>query len=451
MPSLPIDSEIEGKNFGTSEMRELFSDPAYIQFMLDVEAALARAESRLSLIPVAAADAITAAAKIANLDLGSIAASTSKVGYPVVALVKELGRVAGEEAARYIHLGATTQDITDTAAVLQIRSAVSILRRDLISITPALGALAKRYRDTPMAGRTHLQQAVPISFGLKCALWAAPLLAHLERLDQAARRVLVVQFGGAAGTVAPLGRDGVKVMEALARELGLGIPLAPWHSARDGLAEIVALLAMICGSLGKIALDVSLLAQSEVGEVSEPYEEGRGSSSTMPQKRNPISSEYIIAAARGVHALAPLMFTAMIGEHERSTGAWQSERLALPECFVLTAGALARVRSLAEGLVVDPVRMRANLNADGRLIMAEAVSTALTAIVGRTIAHEVVERASLRAVREHKSLRQTLLDDEKVRAHFSEAEIDRVLDPANYLGSVDQFVDRVLAKIEALT
>jgi 3-carboxy-cis,cis-muconate cycloisomerase len=450
MPSIPIDSEIDGANFGTSEMRELFSDAEYLQFMLDVEAALARVESRLGLIPAAAADTIAAAAKVAKLDLRYIAASTSKVGYPVVALVKELGRVAGDDAARYIHLGATTQDIIDTATVLQIRSAISLARRDLISNVRALGALAKRYRDTPMAGRTHLQQAVPISFGFKCAVWAAPLLAHLERLDQAASRVLVVQFGGAAGTLAPLGRDGVKVMEALARELNLGAPLAPWHSARDGFAEIASILALVSGSLGKIALDVSLLAQSEVAEVSEPYEAGRGGSSTMPQKRNPISSEYVVAAARGVQALAPLMLTAMIGDHERSTGAWQSERLALPKCFVLTAGALARVRSLAEGLVVDTGRMRANLDADGGLIMAEAVSSALTTAVGRAAAHELVEHASLRAVREHKSLRQTLLDDEKIRAHFSDAEIDRALDPANYLGSAGEFVDRVLAKIEGL-
>ncbi len=451
MPSLPIDSEIEGVNFGTSEMRELFSDATYLQLMLDVEAALARAESELGLVPAAAADAISAAAKLAKLDLNYVAASTSKVGYPVVALVKEIGRIAGEDAARYVHLGATTQDISDTAAVLQMRSAIAILRRDLVAIAHALGALAKRYRDTPMAGRTHLQQAVPISFGLKCAVWAAPLLAHLQRLDQAAPRVIVVQIGGAAGTIAPLGPNGVKVTEALARELNLGVPLATWHSARHSFAEIATLLALICGSLGKIALDVSLLAQSEVAELSEPYDEGRGSSSTMPQKRNPISSEYVIAAARGVHALAPLMLTAMIGDHERSTGAWQSERLALPECFVLTAGALARVRSLAEGIVVDPERMRANIDADGGLIMAEAVSSALIPVLGRAAAHETVERASLRAATERKSLRQSLLDDEKIRAHLSDAEIDRLLDPANYLGSAGEFVDRVLAKIEDFT
>src|SRR5215469_6316874 len=450
MPSLPIDSEIEGANFGTFEMRELFSDGAYLQGMLDVEAALARAESRLGLVPTAASDAISAAPKVANLNLGYVAASTSTVGYPVIALVNELGRVAGDDAARYIHLGATTQDITDTSAVLQIRRAFSILHRDLVATARALGTLATRYRDTPIAGRTHLQQAVPISFGLKCAIWAAPLLAHLERLDQAARRVLVVQFGGAAGTIAPLGPHGVKVMEALALELNLGVPLGPWHSARDGFAEVASILAVICGSLGKIALDVSLLTQSEVAEVSEPHEEGRGSSSTMPQKRNPISSEYVIAAARGVHALAPLMLTAMIGDHERSTGAWQSERLALPECFVLTAGALRRVRSLAERLVVDPARMRANLDADGGLIMAEAVASALTAAVGRAAAHEAIERASLCAVRERKSLRQALLDDEKVRAQLSNVDIDRVLDPVNYLGAAGEFVDRVCAKIAEL-
>src|SRR6185437_3658631 len=337
----PADSEIFGALWSTAEMRALFSDATHLQFMLDVEAALARAEAKLGLVPHQVAEAITKAARVENLRMERIAEGTRDAGVPVPALVSELGRVAGEEAARYIHLGATTQDILDTALVLQMRCALEHLGRDLVALARTLAKRASEYRNTPMAGRTHLQQAVPITFGLKCAVWASPLAAHVERLDEATHRALVVQFGGAAGTLAALGANGMAVAEALAHELGLGVPDLPWHVARDTMAEIVALLGLICGSLSKFALDVALLMQTEVAEVFEPYASGRGGSSTMPQKHNPVAAEYVIAAARGVHALVPLMMTAMAQDHERSTGPWQSESLALPQCFVLCAGAIA--------------------------------------------------------------------------------------------------------------
>ena len=328
----PADSQIFGTLYGTDEIRALFSDHAHLQFMLDVEAALARAELKLGLIPAHIADVIGRAARVENLRLDYIAESTRRVGYPVVALVKELGRVAGDEAARYIHLGATTQDILDTALVLQLQRTFAILRCDLIALARALADRAAQFRDTPIAARTHLQHAVPTTFGLKCAMWAAPLVAHLERMEQAAPRILVVQFGGAAGTLASLGANGPAVVEALARELDLGVPSLPWHTQRDGLAETAALLALVCASLSKFALDITLMMQTEVGEVSEPHDEGRGGSSTMPQKRNPIASEYILAAARAVNALVPVMFGSMTADHERATGPWQSESLALPQC-----------------------------------------------------------------------------------------------------------------------
>ena len=446
----PAESEIWGSLYGTPEMREIFSDHAQLQCLLDVEAALARAQAKLGLVPAHVAATITAAARVENVRLDRIAASTRTVGYPVVGLVKELGRVAGDEAARYIHLGATTQDILDSALVLQLRQACGALRRDLLALARKLAEHALRYRQTPMAGRTHLQHAVPITFGLKCAVWAAPLATHIERLNAAMRRTLVVEFGGAAGTLAPLGANGIAVVEAFAQELGLGVPDLPWHVVRDGLAEMVAILGLICGTVAKFALDITLLMQTEVAEVCEPYTAGRGGSSTMPQKRNPIASEYILAATRGVHALIPLMFGAMVQDHERGTGPWQTEPLVIPQCFVLTAGALAHACAIAEGMTVNVERMRQNLAATGGLIMAEAVAAALTPALGRAAAEEALTRACDRALAEGRTLSETLRDDPLLRPHLVDSVLERVMDPASYLGSAGAFVERVAARIASL-
>ena len=446
----PADSAIFGSLYGTDETRALFSDRRSLQFMLDVEAALARAEAKLGLVPETVADSITRAARAENLRIDYIADSTRRMGYPVAAIVKELGRAAGEEAARFVHLGATTQDILDTALVLQLREVFAILRRDLVALARSLGAHAVRYRDTPMAGRTHLQHAVPITFGLKCAVWASPLINHLERLQQAERRILVVQFGGAAGTLAALGKNGSAVVEALARELALGVPILPWHVQRDAFAEMSTILGLICGSLSKFAYDVILMMQTEVGEISEPHEDGRGGSSTMPQKRNPIASEYIVAATRAVHALIPVMLGAMTSDHERSTGPWQSESIALPQCVALTAGALNHARSIAEGMRVDVERMRRNLDLTAGLIMAEAVTTALIPTIGRAAAESAVARACNSAIEKRSSLAVSIRDDPELRPLLSDAEIERITDPATYLGSAGEFVDRVVARINSI-
>jgi 3-carboxy-cis,cis-muconate cycloisomerase len=447
----PADSEIFGVLWGTAEMRALFSDPARLQLMLDVEAALARAEAKLGIVPAAVAEAVTRAARVENIRFDRITEGVRKAGQPVAAIVGELGRAAGEEAARYIHLGATTQDIVDTALVLQIRSALEYVRRDLVDIARALAGQAARYRDTPMAGRTHLQHAVPITFGLKCATWAAPLATHVERLDQAARRVLVVQFGGAAGTLASLGARGAAVAEALAAELQLGVPDLPWHVDRDAIAEVAALLGLVCGSLSKFALDVALLMQSEVGEVFEPHEAGRGGSSTMPQKRNPVAAEYIIAASRAVHGLVGVMMSAMTQDYERSTGPWQSEALALPQCFVLTSGALMHARAIADGMTVDAERMRRNLDLSGGMIMAEAIAARLTPAMGRAEAHHALHRAVDRALGEGRMLGEILREDPEVRLYLNVEQIDRLMNPAGYLGSAGVFVDRVVARITRLS
>jgi 3-carboxy-cis,cis-muconate cycloisomerase len=432
-------------------MRAVMGERAYLARMLEVEAALARAQARLGIVPEAAAQAITAAAAdVDRLDLPALAAATRNTGYPVVGLVKQLSALAGAEAGRWTHWGATTQDVMDTATVLQVRDGLALIRADLLATVHALASHAERHRRTVMAGRTHLQHALPITFGLKCATWLLPLATHVERLDQLRPRVEVVEFGGAAGTLASLGDRGVAVMEALAAELDLGAPPAPWHVVRDGLAEAVGFLGLLCGSLAKMATDVILLAQTEVAEVSEPHVAGRGGSSTMPQKRNPIASEYVLAAQRGVQALVPLMQGAMADDHERGTGPWQAEMLALPQAFVLTHGALLHARTLAEGLVVDSERMRRNLDATNGLIVAEAVMMGLAPTLGREHAHHVVGHASDAALREGIGLAEALMREAEVTAQVRPEDLRRMTDPAAYLGSADAFIDRILARVRAL-
>jgi 3-carboxy-cis,cis-muconate cycloisomerase len=449
MPVNPADSPVLGTLYGSDAMRAVFDDRAWFQAMLDVEAALARVQARLGIIPADASAAITAAACVDNLDTAELAASVRNVGYPVVGVVRGLSRAAGDAGA-WTHWGATTQDIMDSATVLQIRHGLALVRDELVAIVRALAKQAERHRGTVMAGRTHLQHALPTTFGLKCAVWLQPLVSHVERLDQLRPRVEVVQFGGAAGTLASLGAQGVAVLEGLAAELGLLAPPAPWHVIRDGFAETVGYLGLLCGSLSKLATDIILMAQNEISEVAEPYVAGRGASSTMPQKRNPIASEYVLASARAVQALVPLMQGAMAHDHERATGPWQAELLALPQAFVLSHGALLHARTIAEGMVVDAARMRRNLDATGGLIMAEAVMMGLAPTLGREIAHHVVKHACDRALADNMPLAEALLREPDVTARLDRAAIERLTDPANYLGSSSEFIDRVLAVAQSV-
>jgi 3-carboxy-cis,cis-muconate cycloisomerase len=446
MPVNPADSPILGTLYGSDAMRAVFDETAYFRRMLDVEAALARVQGRMGVIPADAAEAIIAAAKVENLRTEDLAASARNVGYPVVGLVSGLAKAAGE-AGGWTHWGATTQDIMDTATVLQVRDGFDLIETELRAILTALASQADKYRNVVMAGRTHLQQALPVTFGLKCAIWAMPFLSHLERLKQLRGRVELVEFAGAAGTLASLGDRGIAIMEALAADLGLGAPLAPWHVCRDALAEAVGLLGLISGSLAKIATDIILLAQTEVGEVAEPYVAGRGQSSTMPQKRNPIASEYILAAARMVQGLVPVMLGAMAQDHERATGPWQAEALVLPQAFVLTHGALLHTRAIADGMVVDAGRMRANLDLTHGLIVSEAVMMGLAPMIGRGEAHHVVKHACDAALAEKISLADALARDPVVSSRLDRAAIEKMIDPANYLGSTQGFIDRVIAAV----
>ena len=418
----PADSPVFGALYGTDAMRAVMGERAYLARMLEVEAALARAQARLGIVPEAAAQAITkAAADVDRLDLPALAAATRNTGYPVVGLVKQLSALAGAEAGRWTHWGATTQDIMDSAVVLQVKRGLALIGTELEAVIAGLARMAKAHRATVMAGRTHLQHALPVTFGYKAAVWLSPLITMRERLAQLRPRVERVQFGGAAGTLASLGDQGLAVQAELAKELGLAVPDIPWHVARDGIVEAVSFLGLVTGALSKLATDVILLMQTEVAEVAEPHQEGRGGSSTMPQKRNPISCEYIIAQSRGVHALVPQMLAAMAQDQERGTGPWQAEALAVGQAFLLTHGALACARVIAEGLTVDAARMQRNLDSTGGLIVAEAVMMGLAPVMGRGEAHHVVHHACDVALAEGVPLAEALLRDPQVAAKLDRA------------------------------
>lgn len=447
----PIDGAVWGTLYGSAAMRAIFDERAWLARMLEVEAALALAEAELGLIPAEAAARIAEVARPEALDLSALPERTRRVGYPVVGLVAALSQAAGPEAGRYTHWGATTQDILDTALILQLREALALIERDLRRLIGALAALARRHRRTPMAGRTHLQHALPITFGLKCAVWLDPLLRHAARLGELRPRLLVVSLGGAAGTLASLGADGLQVTERLAARLGLGVPPLPWHVSRDSLNEAVAWLGLLTGSLGKMATDVMLLGQTEISEAAEPHLPGRGGSSTMPQKRNPIAAEYILAQARAVQGLVPVMMGAMAQDFERGTGNWQAEPLVVAPAFVLAHGALEQAVMTAEGLVVDEARMRENLGVSGGLIMAEAVMMRLAPALGREAAHHLVAEACDLARREGTGLAEALDRMPEIAARFDGEALRAMTDPLSYLGSTEAFIDRVLARAAPFT
>ena len=449
MPAFPaattvLDSILFRDAFGTAAMREVFSDHALISRYIEVEIALAKAEARCGVIPQAAADAIAARTDVAALDFDALRQETDIVGYPILPLVHQIAQQCGE-AGRYVHWGATTQDIMDSALVLQLRAGLAIIDRDIAALRDILAGLSRRHRDTPMAGRTHLQQALPVTFGYKTAIWLSMFDRHAERLAQLKPRVLVGQFAGAAGTLASLGDKGFAVQQALCEELGLGVPVATWHVARDALAETVNFLALVTGSLGKIALDIMIMASTEFGERYEPFVKGRGASSTMPQKRNPISSELMLAASKAVRQHAGLMLDAMVQDFERATGPWHAEWIAIPESFVLTAGALHQAKFALAGLVVDEQKMAANLGISRGLIVAEAVMMGLAPMIGRQDAHDVVYDACRLANENGLTLADALSADPRVSARIDRATIDRLTSPGNYLGLAPAMVDRVLA------
>jgi 3-carboxy-cis,cis-muconate cycloisomerase len=447
MSATANDSLIFRDIFGTEAMRRIFSDQARVQYYLDIEAALASVQARLGIVPQEAAVEIGRHCHAEQFDFARLKSETERIGYPVLPVVQQLVGLCRDDLGEWCHWGATTQDITDTATILQIRDALDLVEQDLLAISASLASLAKRHRDTPMAGRSNLQHAVPITFGYKMAVLLAGFQRHLERLRELRPRVLVGELGGAAGTLSSLGADGLTVQAALCQALGLGQPEIAWHTMRDRIAEVGCFLGLVTGTLGKVSMDTKLLMQTEVGEVYEPFASGRGSSSTMPQKRNPISSCFIHACTAMVRQHVAALLDAMVEDHERSTGPWEIEWIAVPEIFLLSAGALAQTRSLVDGLEVDPERMRKNLDITGGLIASEAVMMGLGPVLGRQRAHDLVYDICRRVMATGGSFVGVLEEDARIAPHMRRVELAKLADPANYLGQAGEMVDRVLATL----
>src|SRR5687767_12174354 len=447
MPSTIVDSAIFGNIFSTDAMRAVWSDENRTQKYLDIEAALAKVQGRLGLIPREAADEIVGHCRLDQIDMAKLRQQTERIGYPVLGVVSQLNALCRDKLGEYCHWGATTQDITDTATVLQIREALTIVEEDLAAISAGLADLARRHRDTPMIGRSNLQQAVPVTFGYKMAGLLAAVERHRDRLDELRPRVLVGEFAGAAGTLASIERGAMETQEGLMAELGLGQPVIAWHTVRDNIAEVGCFLGLVGGTLGKLSMDVKLMMQTEVGEVYEPYAHGRGSSSTMPQKRNPISSCYIHAAISVVRQHAAALMDAMVADHERSTGPWEIEWIVLPEAFCLMAGALKQSRFVLEGLEVDAKAMRRNIDMTHGLVMSEAVMMGLGPYIGREYAHDLAYDICREAVKQERPLIDLLAAHPEINKHLDRPALAKMCDPANYLGQSGVMVDRVLASL----
>lgn len=447
-----LSSSLLGPLFSSAAMRAIVDDKARLQRMLDFEAALARAEADAGVIPAKAAAPIAQACRADRFDIAKIAEDAVAAGTIAIPLVKaltaEVAKADGD-AARYVHWGATSQDVIDTALVLELRAAIDALTADLDRAIAGFAAQAKQHKKTPAVARTWMQHALPMPFGLKLAGYAAALSRARERLQRLREGALVLQFGGAAGTLAALGARGLDVTARLAALLNLPAPEAPWHSHRDRLAEVAGALAILCGTCGKIARDVSLLMQTEVGEAFEPAEAGRGGSSSMPHKRNPTAAAAALAAATIAPQLAATIFAAQVQEHERALGGWQAEWPTFPALALVSSGALRAIVDIAEGIEIDGKRMRANLDLTHGSIMAEAVSVALGGKIGKQEAHKLVEEASKKAIKEKRHLRDVLSEDKRVTAQLASADLAKLFEPEAYTGVAADFIDRLLASIKS--
>src|ERR1700738_1994097 len=435
----------------SAAMRVVCDDAAYLQHMLDFEAALARAEAAIGVIPASAVAPIAAACRAELFDLPALAEAATRSGNLAIPLVKTLtAHVAKGDAgaARYVHWGATSQDVIDTATMLGLRAATDALLDDLGRAIAGFAGLARQHRHTPMVARTWLQHALPMPFGLKLVEYAAALDRSRTRLKRLRAEALALQFGGAAGTLAALGDKGLVVAEKLAAELNLPLPEAPWHTHRDRVAEAASAFAILAGSCGKIARDVSLMMQTDVAEAFEPAGEDRGGSSTMPHKRNPVAAASALGAATVGAGPAATIFAAQVQDHERSAGPWHAEWPTLPTLQLVTSGALAAIVDIAEGLEVDAARMRVNLDATRGLIMAEAVTIALAEKLRQSEAHHLIEAASKKAVADKKHLRDILAKDPKVTAHLSADNLTKLFEPMAYQGVSQALIDRLLASLD---
>jgi 3-carboxy-cis,cis-muconate cycloisomerase len=442
-----IDSSIFQGIFTTDAMRQVWSDENRTTKYVDIERALAIVQARLGLIPQEAADEIVSHCHIDKIDMKRLREQTERIGYPILGVVTQINQLCRDKLGEYVHWGATTQDITDTATVLQIREALVLVDDELAAIATALARLAREHRLTPVIGRSNLQQAIPVTFGYKMAGILSAILRHRERIAQLRERVLVGEFAGAAGTLASLETGAMETQAGLCAELGLKQPVIAWHTIRDNIAEVGAVIGLIGGTLGKLSMDVKLMMQTEVGEVYEPYHHGRGSSSTMPQKRNPISSAYTHGAISVLRQHAAALMDAMVADHERSTGPWQIEWIVLPEAFCLLAGALKQMRTVVEGLQVDTEAMMRNIEMTGGLVMSEAVMMGLGRYIGREYAHDLVYDLCRESLAKKVPLLDLLAAHPEINRHVDRAALLRMLDPVNYLGQSGVMVDRVLASM----
>src|SRR5271170_4499782 len=427
----------------TPELAAIFSDESVLQAMLDFETALARAEARCGVIPAQAADAITAAARLDNFDIGALADAAFRAGTPVIPLVKILTdqvRRADAQASRFVHFGATSQDVADTGLILLLKGAQTILVADLGRLEGALRRLADEHARTVMLGRTLLQAAPPVTFGLKAAGWLASVRRGRRRLQKTLSGAAVLQFGGASGTLASLGNRGIPVAQALSADLGFGNPpAAPWHTQRDQLATLICSCGVLTGSLGKMARDISLLMQNEVGEAAEPGGEGRGGSSTMPNKRNPTACALTLAAAHRVPGLVASFLSAMLQEHERGVGGWQAEWPIIAAVVQSTGVAIASMAEVAEGVSVNAQKMRLNIENTNGEIFAERAMMLLAAKLGRDVAHKILESAARKSAEEGRNLSAVLAEIPEVTIHLGPAELKQLEAPEQYLGSAEAF------------
>lgn len=427
--------------FSDPDLTPILSDAQFIAEMVRVEVALAKVEGRLGIVPIEASERIAQAAVNFTPNLTALQNGVENAGIPTIEFIRQFREQVDGEAASYVHWGATSQDIMDTALVLQLQNAIAHYEGQLSALARNLAKLADQHRHTLMAGRTHSQHALPITFGLKVVGWLSPLLRHKTRLRELKPRLLVVQFSGAAGTLASLGERGLEVQAALAEELELAVPPGSWHTGRDTLAELASWLSLVTGSLGKMATDIILMAQSEVDELSETDDPARGGSSTMPQKHNPVISEVIVAIARSNAAHLSAMHQALIQEHERATGGWQIEWLTLPQMLMLTGAALHKAIFLSENLVVNATQMRRTVEASNGLMLAEALDLALAPHIGRTEAKKLVKAAAQTALAQNRHLVDVVREQVEVPLDW-----DNLRDENNYLGVTETMINRVLGE-----
>lgn len=446
-------SQLYASLFYQKDVTDIFSDSSLIAYMIQVEVALAQAQAQVGVIPQNAANTIAQVGEQAleKFDFSALAVATGLAGNIAIPFVKQLTAIVkdtDEDASRYVHWGATSQDILDTACILQCRDALNIVEAQIQQCYATALQQAKQYRHQVMIGRTWLQQALPITLGYKLARWASAFKRDLDRIQAMKSRVLTAQLGGAVGSLASLQDQGSLVVSAFAKQLNLTVPTSTWHGERDRIVEIASVLGMIVGNTGKMARDWSLMMQTEIAELFEPTAKGRGGSSTMPHKRNPVAAASVLAAANRVPALMSSIYQSMVQEHERSLGAWHAEWLAVPEIFQLCAGALSRTGEVLQGFEVNAKHMQQNLECTNGLIMAEAVMMALAPKIGRLNAHHLVEAACKTAVAQNQHLFDVVSQLDEVKRQFSQQEIRDIFKPENYLGNIQQQIDAVLQEAQ---